>query len=105
MLADLSSLATGRAVRDDVAMTGEITLRGRVLPVGGIKAKVLAAYRVGVGTVLLPRRNEPDLDDVPVEVRQRVRIELVDTAEEVLQIALTGNDRRIVPEPEELHAP
>ena len=85
----LASYATRRPVRSDVAMTGEITLRGKVLPVGGIKEKLLAAHRAGLRTVLLPRRNEPDLDDVPADVRAELRLVLVDDAAEVLREALT----------------
>jgi ATP-dependent Lon protease len=85
----LASLVTRRPVRGDLAMTGEITLRGKVLPVGGIKEKVLAAHRAGIKAVILPRRNERDLDDVPEEVRRDIRVVLVDTAEEVLQHALS----------------
>jgi ATP-dependent Lon protease len=84
----LVSALSGRRVRGDVAMTGEISLRGRVLPVGGIKGKVLAAARAGVQTVVLPRRNAKDLVDVPEEVREKLAIRLVDTLEEVLAIAL-----------------
>ncbi len=69
MLSAIASIATGRTVRNDIAMTGKITLRGKVLPVGGIREKVLAAYRAGVKTVVLPRRNEPDLEDVSEDVR------------------------------------
>jgi len=85
----LASLATRRPVRSDVAMTGEITLRGKVLPVGGIKEKVLAAHRAGIPTVILPRRNERDLDDVPEELRRQLAFALVDDADEVLRHALT----------------
>jgi ATP-dependent Lon protease len=84
----LASLATRRPVRSDVAMTGEITLRGKVLPVGGIKEKVLAAHRAGLRTVILPRRNEPDLEDVPEELRRELSILPVDDAADVLQHAL-----------------
>jgi ATP-dependent Lon protease len=70
-------------------MTGEITLRGKVLPVGGIKEKVLAAHRAGIRTVILPRRNERDLEDVPDEVRRDLAFVLVDNAEEVLDQALS----------------
>jgi ATP-dependent Lon protease len=88
MVAAIASLASGRPVRNDLAMTGEITLRGKVLPVGGIKEKVLAAYRVGVKTVLLPQRNENDLEDVPEEVKRSLTFILLDSAEEVLKNAL-----------------
>jgi ATP-dependent Lon protease len=84
----LASLASGRPVRGDLAMTGEITLRGKVLPVGGIKEKVLAAHRTGLGTVILPRRNERDIEDVPAEVRRDVHFVFVDEAAEVLRHAL-----------------
>jgi ATP-dependent Lon protease len=88
MATALASLASGRLARCEVAMTGEITLRGRVLPVGGIKEKVLAAHRAGVKTVILPRQNARDLDDVPAEARRQLEFVLVDTAEEVLMRAL-----------------
>ena len=94
----LASLVTGRPVRDDLAMTGEITLRGKVLPVGGIKEKVLAAHRAGLRTVILPRRNEPDLEEVPKELRERMRFILVDTVDQVLQEALSARpSARAVP--------
>jgi ATP-dependent Lon protease len=88
MATALASLIAGRPVRSDVAMTGEITLRGKVLPVGGIKEKVLAAHRAGLKLIILPRRNERDLEDVPEELRNELEFALVDTAEEVLQRAL-----------------
>ncbi|MDT7778879.1 MAG: ATP-dependent Lon protease [Acidobacteriota bacterium] len=75
-------------VRRDVAMTGEITLRGRVLPVGGVKEKLLAAHRVGVTTVLIPKDNEKDLEDVPDEVRAEMTVQFVETIDEVLSLAL-----------------
>jgi ATP-dependent Lon protease len=84
----LASIATGRLVRSDTAMTGEITLRGKVLPVGGIKEKLLAAHRAGIRRVILPRRNERDLEDLPPEVREALQIILVDTVAEVLAEAL-----------------
>src|SRR6059036_1999768 len=84
----LASLLTGRPVRPNVAMTGEITLRGKVLPVGGIKEKVLAAKRAGIQTVILPQRNQKDLEDVPEAVRRAMRFVFVDTVEEVLDHAL-----------------
>ena len=85
----LASLLTGRPTRSNVAMTGEITLRGKVLPVGGVKDKVLAAHRLGVDTVIIPRKNENDLEDVPQEVREGLTFVLVDDLGEVLQAALT----------------
>lgn len=88
MATALASLVTGRPVREDVAMTGEITLRGKVLPIGGVKEKVLAAHRAGIKTVILPRRNERDLDDIPPELRNELSFVLVDRVEEVLEAAL-----------------
>jgi len=84
----LISAFTGRAVRKDVGMTGEITLRGRVLPVGGIREKVLAAHRAGLKTVLIPRRNAKDLVDVPKRARSEMNILLVDHIDQVLEMAL-----------------
>jgi ATP-dependent Lon protease len=84
----LASLLSGRPVRADVGMTGEITLRGQVLPVGGIKEKVLAAHRAGLRTVVLPKRNEKDLDDLPQETRDDMKFVLVDRVDEVLTTAL-----------------
>jgi len=87
--AALASLLTDRRVRDDVGMTGEITLRGQVLPVGGIKEKVLAAHRAGLKTVILPRQNEKDLDDIPEEVHKSLKFVLAERVEDVLKAALT----------------
>lgn len=84
----LASAATGRLVRDDVAMTGEISLRGRVLPIGGIKEKALGAHRAGVRTIILPRRNEGELEDLPREVFDELTFVPVDTLDEVLATAL-----------------
>jgi len=86
----LVSLLAGVAVRQDVAMTGEITLRGKVLPIGGVKEKVLAAYRYGARTIVLPKENEKDLDEVPEDVRGQLEIRLVETMDEVLEVALAG---------------
>ena len=83
------SLLTGRAVRKDIAMTGEITLRGQVLPVGGIKEKVLAANRAGLTTVILPKKNEKDLDDVPPVVREQMTFHFAEQVDDVLRLALT----------------
>jgi ATP-dependent Lon protease len=85
----LASLATRRPVRSDVAMTGEITLLGKVLPVGGIKEKVLAAHRAGIRSVILPSRNERDVEEVPEELRRQLSFIFVEHAEEVLRHALT----------------
>jgi ATP-dependent Lon protease len=84
----LASLVTGRAVDPTIAMTGEVTLSGAVLPVGGIKEKVLAAHRAGIKTVILPRENERDLEDVPEEVRRELAFVAVDTIDDVLREAL-----------------
>ena len=88
MVTALSSLATGRAVRPNVGMTGEVTLQGRVLPIGGVKQKVLAAHRAGLTEVVIPERNRRDLDDVPEQVLEQVTIHPVLTVQEVLDIAL-----------------
>ena len=89
MTTALVSALTGIAVRQNVAMTGEITLRGRVLPIGGLKEKLLAAHRAGIDTVLIPRENVKDLEDVPENVRAAIRIIPVDEVSEVLRQALT----------------
>ncbi|TAK33978.1 MAG: endopeptidase La [Chloroflexota bacterium] len=86
----LASLLTGRPVHHDLAMTGEITLRGKVLPIGGVKEKVLAAHRAGIKTIILPRRNEGDLEDLPEELRKEMSFVLVDSVDEVLDAALEG---------------
>jgi ATP-dependent Lon protease len=88
MLTALVSLLTGRKVKDTVGMTGEITLQGKVLPIGGIKQKVLAAHRAGLQRVIVPRRNEADLDDVPERVREDLSFTIADTAGDVLEAAL-----------------
>jgi ATP-dependent Lon protease len=88
MTTALASLLSGRPVRSDVAMTGEVSLTGRVLPIGGVKQKLLAAHRAGVTTVLIPQRNEPDLDDVPAEVLAKLDVHPVGDVREVLALAL-----------------
>jgi ATP-dependent Lon protease len=93
MATAMASLLTEKPVRRDLAMTGEITLRGRVLPIGGLKSKLLAAHLAGVKTVLIPRRNEKDLVDVPEEVRSQLRIVPVETMDEVLAEALIESPR------------
>jgi ATP-dependent Lon protease len=85
----LVSLISGRPVRSDVGMTGEITLSGKVLPIGGVKEKVLAAHRAGLKTVILPRRNERDLEEIPKDVRAELKVVFVDRVDEVLDRALT----------------
>jgi ATP-dependent Lon protease len=88
MATSLASLLTGRPVRSHLAMTGEITLRGKVMPIGGVKEKVLAARRAGVTTVILPKRNEQDLEDVPANVRAELKFLFVETIDEALDLAL-----------------
>jgi ATP-dependent Lon protease len=88
MTTALVSLLTGETVRPAVGMTGEVTLQGRVLPIGGVKQKVLAAHRAGLTEVILPKRNEGDLDDVPEQVRAEMRFHLADDVREVLGVAL-----------------
>jgi ATP-dependent Lon protease len=88
MTTALASLLSGRPVRDDVAMTGEVSLTGKVLPIGGVKQKLLAAHRAGVTTVLIPKRNEPDLDDVPAEVLSQLTVHPVSDVRDVLRLAL-----------------
>ena len=90
MATALASLMTGVAVRGDVAMTGEITLRGKVLPIGGLKEKVLAAYRFGTKIVVIPKDNERDLSEIPDDIKTTMTFHLVDNMDEVLEIALTG---------------
>ena len=90
MFLSIASLLSGRAVRSDLAMTGEITLRGRVLPIGGLKEKVLAAHRAGIRRVLVPKRNEADLDDIPADLRREMDVVLVESIDQVLREALPG---------------
>ena len=94
MATTIVSALAGIPVRSDVAMTGEITLRGKVLPIGGVKEKILAAHRADIGTVILPRDNEKDLKDIPKSVLDDVKIELVETMDEVLTIALESPIRK-----------
>jgi ATP-dependent Lon protease len=89
MATALVSLVSGRPVRSDLGMTGEITLRGQVLPIGGLKEKVLAAHRAGLKAVILPKRNMRDLDDIPEEVRSELNFIPVERMEEVVAAALT----------------
>ncbi|WP_165985871.1 endopeptidase La [Streptomyces sp. YIM 98790] len=95
MITALASLLSGRQVRPDVAMTGEVSLTGRVLPIGGVKQKLLAAHRAGISTVIIPRRNEPDLDDVPEEVLQTLDVHPVTDVRQVLELALEPARREV----------
>jgi ATP-dependent Lon protease len=90
MASAVVSTLSGRPVRHDIAMTGEITLRGRVLPIGGVKEKVLGAVRAGINRIILPKENEPDLEDLPKEVRDKLEIYLVQELGEVLALTLRG---------------
>jgi len=96
------SALTGRAVKHNVAMTGEITLRGRVLPIGGVKEKLLAAHRAGINFVLLPLDNKKNLEDVPEDILRRMEIEFVDHMDDVLKFALVEGDSESSEEPEHL---
>ena len=88
MATAMASALTRVAIRKNVAMTGEITLRGKVLPIGGVKEKLLAAHRFGIDTIILPKDNEKDLTEVPEEVRDALCINFVETIDEVLSLAL-----------------
>jgi ATP-dependent Lon protease len=92
MTTALASLLSGVSVRPVVGMTGEVTLQGRVLPIGGVKQKVLAAHRAGLTEVILPKRNEGDLDDVPEQVREQITFHLADDVADVLAVALRVDD-------------
>ena len=86
----LVSAFTGIAIRADIAMTGEVTLRGKVLKIGGLKEKLLAAHRGGIKHVLIPKANEPDLADIPDNVKEGLTIQAVETIDEVLKVALVA---------------
>jgi ATP-dependent Lon protease len=88
MVTAIASLLTRRPVRSTVGMTGEVTLQGRVLPIGGLKQKVLAAHAAGLAEVILPERNLADLDDVPTEVRDQMQFHIVGSVDQVLALAL-----------------
>ena len=90
MATAIVSTLSNRPVRHDIAMTGEITLRGRVLPIGGVKEKVLGAVRAGITRIILPKENEADLEDLPEEIRKTLDISLVSTLGEVLALTLRG---------------
>ena len=87
MFTSVMSGLTGTPVKKDVAMTGEITLRGKVLPVGGIKEKVLAAYRAGIRTILLPEENKADVDEIPANIARQIRFVYLTKAKETLEYA------------------
>jgi ATP-dependent Lon protease len=99
MATAIVSALTGIPVRKDVAMTGEITLRGRVLPIGGLKQKILAAHLSGAGMIILPRKNEKDIRDVPEEIRKQIKLVLVDSMDQVLAAALRRKPKPLVTEP------
>jgi ATP-dependent Lon protease len=92
MLMAMASLFSGRPVRGDVGMTGEVTLRGRVLPVGGIKMKVLAGHRAGITTIILPKRNERDLDELPEDVRSAMTFVPVEQIDEAIKVAFLSEE-------------
>ncbi len=96
MATAMVSALTGIPVRKDVAMTGEITLRGRVLPIGGLKSKILAAHLSGARIVILPRKNEKDLRDIPDEIRRQIKLILVDSMDQVLEAALRRKPKALV---------
>jgi len=91
LLTSVVSVLSGRKVRDDLAMTGEITLRGSVLPVGGIKEKVIAAHRAGLKSIILPKQNSKDLDDIPSEIRDELEFHFVEDMIDILNMALEDN--------------
>ena len=93
ILTALTSLLTDRPVRGDLAMTGEITLRGLVLPVGGIKEKVLAAKRAGIGSIILPQKNEKDLEEIPAHLKKGMKFHFIERMDEVFDLALCGKNR------------
>jgi ATP-dependent Lon protease len=99
------SALTRIAVRRDVAMTGEITLRGKVLPIGGVKEKLLAAHRAGNQTVILPRDNEKDLAEIPENIQQELTIRFVESMDDVLDLALVSRIEALHPLPAEEEAP
>ncbi len=101
MATALASHLTKKPIRSDVAMTGEITLRGKVLPIGGVKEKVLAAHRYGIQTIILPRDNEKDLSDIPEEIQKELQFQLVETMDQVLGIALLKDEGKGIDKPME----
>jgi ATP-dependent Lon protease len=94
MFVAVASLLSGQNVRDDVAMTGEISLRGLVLPIGGVKEKVLAAHRAGIRTVLLPARNKKDFEEIPEQARQQLKFVWLENVEDALDAVFQGSSQR-----------
>jgi ATP-dependent Lon protease len=94
MFIALTSLLTNKPVRNDVAMTGEITLRGLVLPVGGIKEKVLAGMRAGINTIILPKKNEKDLEEIPEHIRKQMNFKFIQRMDEAIELALKHTEPR-----------
>jgi len=101
----IASVLSGRPVRRDLAMTGEVTLRGKVLEIGGVKEKVLAAYRAGLREVIMPKSNEKDLRDIPDEVKNHMTFRFVERMDEVLKIALLPVETRQADQPETIQPP
>jgi ATP-dependent Lon protease len=97
MAVAMISALTGRPVRSDLAMTGEITLRGRIMPVGGIKEKAIAALRTGIREIILPEQNRKDISEIPKAIRKKIRFILVKDMDEVMKIALMPTDREKMP--------
>jgi ATP-dependent Lon protease len=95
MATALVSAISQRKVRHDVAMTGELTLTGRVLPIGGVKEKVLGAVRAGISEIILPKDNEADLEDLPRDVREQMTFHLSETLDDVIQVAIADGDRAL----------
>ena len=105
MATALVSALSRRPARHDLAMTGEITLRGKVLPVGGVKDKILAATRAGITRIILPAENERDLEEIPADVREKMEFHLVESMDDVIPVALDGTIVPLVkptPEPEKV---
>ncbi len=94
MATALISAVSGKKVRNDLAMTGELTLTGRVLPIGGVKEKVLGAVRAGISQIILPTENEADLEDIPEDLRSSLTFHLASTLDDVVKIALTERKKR-----------
>jgi len=94
MATSIASALTGRAVNKNIAMTGEVTLRGRVLPIGGLKEKTLAAKRMGIKKIIVPKRNRKDLEDIPKYIKKDMEFVFAETMDDVLKVALKKADSR-----------